>query len=386
MASNGQASAATTSCLGANTYPRSPAGSPPPSAMRKPATPSPLSHVAATGGDSPIPPHHPPGALHPPTKKQVHLSTEQEENNTPLFIHSVLDKHGSLQGWLRSKHEQLRDRSQQLRDRGREPISAAPLSINHKRRPGAPKPLTPAHPDPIPKALSPPLPDSDSDASSMTSRLDGTPVFDESIEGYDYDSDEEDDHHGGSLSRQLAETAQGVREVSKTLSRTRVHTRIQTVLIVTKARDNRLIALTRELAMHLMLRKPAIPASAASSSTDVRSPPRHPPNERGMIVYVDAQLRHSKRFDAKGLQEEYPQLFEPMSRKRSASMGERSTMSLNSMSSSWSSAQGNGHGSRSEEGQLRFWTPEMCSKSPQLFDFVVTLGGDGTVLFTSWLL
>lgn len=27
----------------------------------------------------------------------------------------------------------------------------------------------------------------------------------------------------------------------------------------------------------------------------------------------------------------------------------------------------------------------MCSRSPHLFDFVVTLGGDGTVLFTSWL-
>ncbi|KAK0441767.1 ATP-NAD kinase-like domain-containing protein [Desarmillaria tabescens] len=27
----------------------------------------------------------------------------------------------------------------------------------------------------------------------------------------------------------------------------------------------------------------------------------------------------------------------------------------------------------------------MCSYSPYLFDFVVTLGGDGTVLFTSWL-
>lgn len=55
------------------------------------------------------------------------------------------------------------------------------------------------------------------------------------------------------------------------------------------------------------------------------------------------------------------------------------------------------------EGQLRYWTADMCSRSPHLFDFVVTvraplipaehdtltrppqLGGDGTVLFTSWL-
>ena len=57
-----------------------------------------------------------------------------------------------------------------------------------------------------------------------------------------------------------------------------------------------------------------------------------------------------------------------------------------------------------DEGQLRYWTSEMCSSSPHHFDFVVTvsclllgldtlacmltrlqLGGDGTVLFTSWL-
>jgi NAD+ kinase len=40
---------------------------------------------------------------------------------------------------------------------------------------------------------------------------------------------------------------------------------------------------------------------------------------------------------------------------------------------------------QSEMGQLRYWTNEMCNRSPQLFDFVVTLGGDGTVLYTSWL-
>lgn len=26
-----------------------------------------------------------------------------------------------------------------------------------------------------------------------------------------------------------------------------------------------------------------------------------------------------------------------------------------------------------DEGQLRYWTNEMCTKSPQLFDFVVTV-------------
>ncbi|KAM0720201.1 hypothetical protein Q7P37_004337 [Cladosporium fusiforme] len=34
---------------------------------------------------------------------------------------------------------------------------------------------------------------------------------------------------------------------------------------------------------------------------------------------------------------------------------------------------------------LRFWTPPLCLERPELFDLVITLGGDGTVLFTSWL-
>jgi len=42
-------------------------------------------------------------------------------------------------------------------------------------------------------------------------------------------------------------------------------------------------------------------------------------------------------------------------------------------------------GAVDDEGQLRYWTAEMCTKSPHLFDLVVTLGGDGTVLFASWL-
>ena len=84
---------------------------------------------------------------------------------------------------------------------------------------------------------------------------------------------EDEDNHGQSLTRQLAETAMGVRELSRQLGkplntvirpvrlflragRARIRTNIQSVLIVTKARDNRLIKLTRELALYLML-KPA---------------------------------------------------------------------------------------------------------------------------------
>lgn len=91
-------------------------------------------------------------------------------------------------------------------------------------------------------------------------------------------SEGEDDGH--SLTKQLAETAVGVRELAKQLGmchlyfldyflgliervlccdlflgRARVKTNIQSILIVTKARDNRLIQLTRELAIYLMRKK-----------------------------------------------------------------------------------------------------------------------------------
>ena len=68
-------------------------------------------------------------------------------------------------------------------------------------------------------------------------------------------SDLDDAEDGGSLTRQLAETATGVREMSKQLGRTKVKSNIQSVLIVTKARDNRLIKLTREVAVYLMKMK-----------------------------------------------------------------------------------------------------------------------------------
>lgn len=51
------------------------------------------------------------------------------------------------------------------------------------------------------------------------------------------------------------------------LGRTRVRSNIQTVLIITKARDNRLIKLTRDLATYLMLKK-------------------RPGQSRGLIVFV----------------------------------------------------------------------------------------------------
>ena len=133
----------------------------------------------------------------------------------------------------------------------------------------------------------------------------------------------EDD--GMSHSR-LMQTATSVREISKQLQRRPIKRAVRTIMIVTKARDNNLVYLTRELAQWLL------------------STPRYNA-DLGVSVYVDAKLRTSKRFDADGLLASNPHF----------------------------------------EDMLHYWTPDLCWNSPEKFDLVLTLGGDGTVLFTSWL-
>lgn len=124
----------------------------------------------------------------------------------------------------------------------------------------------------------------------------------------------------------LMQTATSVREISKQLQRRPIKRAVRTVMIVTKARDNKLVYLTRELAEFLL--------STPRYNSDV-----------GVTVYVDAKLATSKRFDAEGL------------------------VALNP----------------TFERMLRYWTPDLCRTSPEKFDLVLTLGGDGTVLYTSWL-
>lgn len=157
-----------------------------------------------------------------------------------------------------------------------------------------------------------------------------------------------------SLTRQLAETAVGVREMSKQLGRARVKSKIESVLIITKARDNQLITYTRDLALWLMLSKR--------------------PRGRGLIVYVDQQLQRSKRFNPEGIRRDYPQVFEPIAHRAERQNSSTGTPSIDADVAT-----------SPRDGQLRYWTPDLCTEHPELIDFVVTLGGDGTVLFASWL-
>ncbi|KAI8690851.1 hypothetical protein NCS56_00076600 [Fusarium sp. Ph1] len=124
----------------------------------------------------------------------------------------------------------------------------------------------------------------------------------------------------------LVATATGVREVSKQLQRRPIKRAVRNIMIVTKARDNQLVYLTRELAAWLL------------------RTPRYG-SDLGVNVYVDAKLRGSRRFDASGLLAENPRF----------------------------------------QHMLKYWTPDLCWSQPEKFDLVLTLGGDGTVLFTSWL-
>ncbi|KAF4979015.1 hypothetical protein FZEAL_4690 [Fusarium zealandicum] len=124
----------------------------------------------------------------------------------------------------------------------------------------------------------------------------------------------------------LVATATGVREVSKQLQRRPIKRAVRNIMIVTKARDNQLVHLTRELAAWLL------------------RTPRYG-SDLGVNVHVDAKLRGSRRFDAAGLLAENPRF----------------------------------------QHMLKYWTPDLCWNQPEKFDLVLTLGGDGTVLFTSWL-
>lgn len=133
------------------------------------------------------------------------------------------------------------------------------------------------------------------------------------------------DENGMSHSR-LMQTATSVREISKQLQRRPIKRAVRTVMIITKARDNSLVYLTRELTEWLL------------------KTPRYN-STLGVTVYVDAKLRTSKRFNAASLLASDPRY----------------------------------------ERMLKYWTPDLCWESPEKFDLVLTLGGDGTVLFTSWL-
>ena len=123
--------------------------------------------------------------------------------------------------------------------------------------------------------------------------------------------------------RQLSDMAWNVRELSKRLASINLKISVKTVFLVTKAHDPSLINLTREVTKWLL-----------SSERDSQ-----------YTVYVEDFLKDLSNFNQKGILDEEP----------------------------------------SASGRLKYWNAKLAIEKPQLFDFVVTLGGDGTVLYTSAL-
>lgn len=129
--------------------------------------------------------------------------------------------------------------------------------------------------------------------------------------------------------KQLSDMAWGVRELSKHLGAMRLKPKVRTVFLLTKTYDVDLIGNTRDVVKFLL----------------------GPGQDHTYTVYVENKFEKNERFDAPGLLKDI---------------------------SSPSAVEG-------AAKRLKYWNHEMCKKRPHTFDFVVTLGGDGTVLYASWL-
>lgn len=123
--------------------------------------------------------------------------------------------------------------------------------------------------------------------------------------------------------KQLSDMAMSVRTLAKKLSSIKVKLKIRTIFLLTKAHDKTLIRHTRSVVQWLLSKDRPIE----------------------YVVYVEDTLTDNEAFDAKGLIEQEP---------------------------SW-------------EHRLKYWNNDLCKKRPHTFDFAISLGGDGTVLYASWL-
>ncbi|ERS95788.1 hypothetical protein HMPREF1624_07863 [Sporothrix schenckii ATCC 58251] len=146
--------------------------------------------------------------------------------------------------------------------------------------------------------------------------------------------------------KQLSEMAWGVRELSRRLGSLRLRFRVKTIFLLTKIYDEDLLPKTRDLTLWLM----------------------SPEREIRYTVYVERSLRGNKLFDVPGLLREVHGLYV-------AAAGEGGA----------AAAAAAGNGPDDIARRLRFWDEGMCRVRPHTFDFVITLGGDGTVLYASWL-
>ncbi|RYP46829.1 hypothetical protein DL768_007034 [Monosporascus sp. mg162] len=139
--------------------------------------------------------------------------------------------------------------------------------------------------------------------------------------------------------QQLSEMAWGVRELSRRLGSMRLKFKARSIFILTKVYDYDLVPKAREVTRWLLSREREV---------------RH-------TVYLERSLKGNKALNVAGLLEEL--------RKEYIEAGEMDEDApIDDLAR-----------------RLRFWDEEMCRTKPHTFDFVITLGGDGTVLYASWL-
>jgi NAD+ kinase len=125
--------------------------------------------------------------------------------------------------------------------------------------------------------------------------------------------------------RQLSEMANHVRNLAKRLSHVQLRLNVRNIFILTKAHDTTLISKTRDMAEWLL---------------EAKNPDGLP-----YTVWVEETMKHNKFFDAEAIVAKHAD----------------------------------------SKDRLRFWTNELCKRKPLTFDICVCLGGDGTVLYASWL-
>lgn len=124
----------------------------------------------------------------------------------------------------------------------------------------------------------------------------------------------------------LSEMATNIRGISNALSNINISLKVKAVAIVTKLSDRELREKLRILVEYLL------------------TTPAHAPNST-VIVYVQDHFKDVKEFGYEDILAKIPKA----------------------------------------KLQLKFWTPELLQKQADLIDLVITLGGDGTVLYTSWI-
>ncbi|KAJ5909113.1 kinase [Penicillium taxi] len=123
--------------------------------------------------------------------------------------------------------------------------------------------------------------------------------------------------------RQLSDMAWNVRKLSKKLGSIRLKLTVKNVFVVSKAYDESMVSLTRKITRWLLSKDRDAPYN----------------------VYVEKRMETHPDFGKLQLLQEEP----------------------------------------TAKNRLKFWDAKLAQEQPHLFDFVITLGGDGTVLYTSWL-